>query len=275
MSTFKLSKSKANTYLTCPRKYFLSYELVIKPLKRPLALVTGLVAHKIIEAYLRGLEEGKPFSLEGAHPALWAPYPQEETDAEPGEYLEAVDTTLRLARLFMERIETRPAMVEHYFELPLINPATGQVAGDILWVGISDHVNARKEGDLVVDIKTRSRKEDPFVARVSLELTGYAYAYRMITEKQEAGVAQVNLIKTKEPDVQTLEDYRDKEDFNEFFRTLIAVTRGIKTRIFHRNPGFHCGYCDYKPVCGGDIEGMVNRFGEEVYEKLLCGEKEK
>ena len=269
MRGIRLSKSKVNSYLTCPFKYYLGYELSIWPLKKSIAMVNGLVTHQIIEIYLKRLEEGKPFELEGTHRAVWTQYPEKKTDTDSGEYQKAIEQSFTLAQLFMTMLKVQPLMVEHRFELPLVNLATGQVADDIAWVGIMDHVNIREDGDLVADIKTKSKKGDPFDARTAIELTGYAYAYRMITEKREAGVSLVNLVKTKTPDLQLLEDYRDEEDFNEFFHTLAAVAEGIAGKRFHRSPGFHCGYCDYKPVCARDIEKVVTRFGEETYERLL------
>ena len=269
MRGLRLSKSKVNSYLTCPLKYYLGYELSIWPLKKSIAMINGLVTHQIIEIYLKRLEEGKPFELDGTHKAVWTQYPMKSTDADSQDYQEAIDQSFTLARLFITRLKVQPLMVEHRFELPVINLATGQVAENLSWVGIMDHVNIRDDGDLVVDIKTKAKKGDPFDARTAIELTGYAYAYRMITEKREAGVSLVNLVKTKIPDIQPLEDYRDEEDFNEFFNTLVAVAEGIAGKRFHRSPGFHCGYCDYKPICARNIEQVVERFGEESYEKLL------
>ncbi len=272
MEELRLSKSKVNAYLACPHKYFLGYELKLWPLKKSINLIAGLVAHMLIEIYLKRLYENKPFSLSGSHEVTWSQYPQKITDANEADYQESVHLTYALAELFISRVKVQPMMIEHVFALPVVNLATGQVADNLVWTGVMDHANCREEGVMVCDIKTKAKKGALFDVRTSFELTGYAYAYRMITEKRESGVSLINLIKTKQPGLQILEDYRDERDFDLFFQTLTAVADGIRAKRFYRSPGFHCGYCDYKPLCERNIDEFVKIFGEQAYERLAISD---
>ena len=48
----KLSKTRINSYVCCPYKYYLRYGLNIRSQKKDLKLVLGLATHKAIENYL-------------------------------------------------------------------------------------------------------------------------------------------------------------------------------------------------------------------------------
>ena len=48
----KLSKTRINSFITCPYKYYLGYGLGIRPQRKNLKLVLGLATHKAIENYL-------------------------------------------------------------------------------------------------------------------------------------------------------------------------------------------------------------------------------
>ncbi len=64
-------------------------------------------------------------------------------------------------------------------------------------------------------------------------------------------VGYLNIIKTKTPSIQKQEGFRTIRDFIDLFETAKAVYENIMDGRFYRNPGTHCGWCDYAPGSAG------------------------
>lgn len=259
----KLSKSRINTFIMCPYKYYLRYSLNIRPQKKNIKLVIGLTAHKVIEEYLIQNKSTKEFVLSDVNNEVWSSYSLDNTECDSEEDLiSAKDVCQTLVERFINEITVTPWMIEHSFSLPMINLDTGEQLEDIWWCGRMDFVDERSCGAYIVDIKTKSKSGNFFDIKTSLELTGYAYSFRMETGEEEAGVSLINLIKTKIPKVQQLDDKRYMDDFIGFFYTIKAIADNIQNERFYQNPGLHCSFCDYRPFCARDFDLVAKRFGE-------------
>ncbi len=112
---------------------------------------------------------------------------------------------------------------------------------------------------------------------MSLELTCYAYWIKsqllgdlnFDVNVDKIPVGYLNIIKTKTPSIQKQEGFRTIRDFIDLFETAKAVYENIMDGRFYRNPGTHCGWCDYAPVCAGKGRTeLAPVFGEEACNRL-------
>jgi len=270
-TSLRLSKTKVNAYISCPEHYRLEYHLDIHPRRKALNLVIGLTTHAAIAANLRARMEGRSFAekeLSFAIDSLWKAYNIENTDFVDEKALEeGKRDSHRLAMIFIEKARVNPFLVEHPFDLPIIDITTGEVLEEARWAGAIDIVD--QEG-VIFDIKTKARQGTEFDVKTSLELTGYAYAYSLINkELNQVPVSLINLVKTKQVQLQELRDVRNPYHFRRFFQTLAHVVNGIRDERFYPNPGVHCIWCEYKPFCEADLDAILEKFGEDNYQKFL------
>jgi len=279
---FYLSKSRMTRYATCPRSYRLAYQLNVKPVKTPVELLIGKSAHKLIaESFLARAINVIPDLVQSLDD-FWAGEMQEP--ATRPEIEQAKREAGRYATLFINEVDLQPLAVEKEFSIPIVNYENGDVL-PVSLVGIVDLVD-RPNGSTgsphggtprALEIKTRSRKADDMLPRVSLELTCYAYwiRHQLLSELGEDAhddkipVGYLNIIKTKTPSIQKQEGFRTTRDFIELYETAKAVYENIMKGMFYRNPGTHCGWCDYAPVCAGkDRAELALIFGEEACGRL-------
>jgi CRISPR/Cas system-associated exonuclease Cas4 (RecB family) len=271
---FHLSKSRMARYTTCPRSYRLAYQLNVKPVRTALELLIGKSTHRLIaKSFLARAANDIP-DLIGALDEFWAEEMQvtetrtevEKAKRESGSY----------AVLFINEVDLKPLAVEKEFSIPIVNYENGDIL-PVPLVGIIDLVDRPNGTPRALEIKTRSRKADDLQPRVSLELTCYAYwiKYQLLAELNddvnvdEIPVGYLNIIKTKTPSIQKQEGSRTIRDFIDLYETAKAIYESIMRGMFYRNPGTHCGWCDYAPVCAGkDRAELAVIFGEEACDRL-------
>ena len=277
-----LSKSRMARYTTCPRSYRLAYQLGIKPVKTPVELLIGKSTHKLIaESFLARSINVIP-NLVKTLDDFWAGEMQEP--ATRVEVEKAKRESGSYAVLFINEVDLTPLAIEREFSIPIVNYENGDVL-PVPLVGIVDLVDrpngssSSPQGGMprALEIKTRGRKADDLQPKVSLELTCYAYwiRHQLLSELGEEAhddkipVGYLNIIKTKTPSIQKQEGFRATRDFIELFETAKAVYENIMKGMFYRNPGTHCGWCDYAPVCAGkDRVELASIFGEEACNRL-------
>lgn len=283
---FYLSKSRMTRYTSCPRSYRLAYQLGIKPIKTPIELLIGKSTHKLIaESFLVRAVNMIPDLVKSLDDFWGEEMSAPETRVEMEQ---AKRESGRYASLFIQEVDLAPLAIEKEFSIPLVHYENGDIL-PVPLVGIIDLVD-RPNGSTsspqdssagspqtprALEIKTRSRKADELQIRVSLELTCYAYwiKYQLLNELNEDAdeipVGYLNIIKTKTPSIQKQEGFRTIRDFIDLFETAKAVYENIMDGRFYRNPGMHCSWCDYAPVCAGkDRAELASVFGEEAYNRL-------
>jgi len=271
---FYLSKTRMARYTACPRSYRLAYQLNIKPIKTPVELLIGKSTHKLIaESFLARAANMIP-DLTGSLDAFWTD--EMKAPATRAEMENAKREAGRYACLFIKEVDLTPLAVEKEFSIPVVNYENGDIL-PVPLVGIIDLVDQPNGTPRALEIKTRSRKGDDLQPRVSLELTCYAYWIKsqLLSELNEdvnidkIPVGYLNIIKTKTPSIQKQEGFRTIRDFIDLFETAKAVYENIMDGRFYRNPGTHCGWCDYAPVCAGKGRTeLAQVFGEEACDRL-------
>ena len=271
---FYLSKTRMARYTACPRSYRLAYQLNIKPIKTPVELLIGKSTHKLIaESFLARAANMIP-DLTGSLEAFWTE--EMKAPATRAEMENAKREAGRYACLFIKEVDLTPLAVEKEFSIPVVNYENGDIL-PVPLVGIIDLVDQPNGTPRALEIKTRSRKGDDLQPRVSLELTCYAYWIKsqLLSELNEdvnidkIPVGYLNIIKTKTPSIQKQEGFRTIRDFIDLFETAKAVYENIMDGRFYRNPGTHCGWCEYAPVCAGKGRTeLAQVFGEEACDRL-------
>ena len=271
---FYLSKTRMARYTACPRSYRLAYQLNIKPIKTPVELLIGKSTHKLIaESFLARAANMIP-DLTGSLDAFWTD--EMKAPATRAEMENAKREAGRYACLFIKEVDLTPLAVEKEFSIPVVNYENGDIL-PVPLVGIIDLVDQPNGTPRALEIKTRSRKGDDLQPRVSLELTCYAYWIKsqLLGELNEdvnvdkIPVGYLNIIKTKTPSIQKQEGFRTIRDFIDLFETAKAVYENIMDGRFYRNPGTHCGWCEYAPVCAGKGRTeLAQVFGEEACDRL-------
>ena len=268
----KLSKSRLQKYITCPQSYLLQYELKVEPLRSSSDLLTGLSTHKLITSYFAKKKKGETCNLSQVLEEFWSGYPLENTDFETQEDLEAAKRESRkYAELFLKEVMIEPLEIEYEFTLPLLNLETGDTLPGVELTGIIDLIDCPNGKSRALEIKTRSRKQDDFQAKTSLELTCYAYWLKFLDDTEEVPVSYINIVKNKRPYIQWKNQKRGTREFVELFHTAKVVSENIRDKRFYKNPGVHCNWCDYYPVCSQEKEKVVDLFGKEGYERLREG----
>jgi CRISPR/Cas system-associated exonuclease Cas4 (RecB family) len=270
----RFSKSKLNTYLACPRKYYLHYELGMRALKTPKTLVEGSAIHHIVES---GLVYGDRISdvAEEASRAFWSEHPFDQCVYESEEdYLNAQELCLFQSKKFLEELGPLPASrMEVELHSDLINPVTGETRSGITLIGYLDLILTGQGGEpFLVDLKTVGRSPREGMARVALELSFYAYLYAQPFEAQEFQqfpVALIYLIRTKQPKVHWDESVRSLPHFVELFDTCAKVAEHIRHGCFWKNPGMRCSWCDQQSLCYLNEEAAIETFGEEQWNLYL------
>jgi len=269
----KISKSKLLSFITCPEKYYLGYELNIRPAKTPSDLIIGSSTHHLIAShYIRERAgESRPGrdDLQESLSHFWSRYSLDNTDFMTQEDLvTGMHQSLEFARLFLDETDFEPLEVEYRFSLPVVNIKTGEVIPDLELTGIIDLIDCIDGKSRAIEIKTKSRRPDGFQAEMSMELTCYAYWLRFLDDSETIPVSYVNIVKNRKPYIHWQNQERSTEDFVDLFHTIKTVAENIRDGRFYKNPGVHCNWCDYKPVCSKDVDAVKGRFSSEAIEAL-------
>ena len=233
----QLSASAIETYQRCPMQYLFANVWRIRG--GPHAMMTfGNVMHTTIKEFAALVRERRkvPFS------EVAAIYEREWSSAGfPDDYQEEEYRKAGLEQLehFHRSYSAAPPDMlyqEKGFELHLDH--------DVIVTGRMDQVNRLGEKEIeIVDYKT-GKPKDTKKAAESLQLSVYALAAEEVLELHPSRLAFYNLA-SNEP----VETARDSKALAKTKQTIGGVADQIRAGDFAAKPGFHCGYCDFKPLC--------------------------
>ena len=233
----QLSASAIETYQRCPMQYLFANVWRIRG--GPHAMMTfGNVMHTTIKEFAALVRERRkvPFS------EVAAIYEREWSSAGfPDDYQEEEYRKAGLEQLehFHRSYSAAPPDMlyqEKGFELHLDH--------DVIVTGRMDQVNRLGEKEIeIVDYKS-GKPKDTKKAAESLQLSVYALAAEEVLELHPSRLAFYNLA-SNEP----VETARDSKALAKTKQTIGGVADQIRAGDFAAKPGFHCGYCDFKPLC--------------------------
>ena len=251
-----VSPSRLNCWIKCPRAFAFRYLDGIKTPTTP-SLFLGTAVHAALEVVYRHRQLGVRLEADDVARRLvdlWAGL----VDGEGMKFDSvAEEEALRkqagdLVAAYLAQVpadEPKPLAVEVAVEAPLIDPATGEDLGMPL-VGIMDLVLDGHEGPVIADFKTSARSSEPLEIAHEIQLSSYAYLFRYVEQRQEAGLEIRSLIKTRAAKVE-FHRYPPRTDAH--LRRLFAVLREYADALdrgrFNYRPGFGCSMCDFREHC--------------------------
>lgn len=239
-----LSVTQLRMYLRCPLQYKFRY---VDGLKIPptSALCLGRSVHGALEDnYTQKLVTRQDLSITHLTDIFsdnWEQQAQEilfEEDEKPGKIK---DQGIGMLRVYHHEVAPKvyPVYVEHGFELPI--PGTDRT--------LKGYIDLVDEDGVIVDHKTTKRAMQERTVATDLQLTAYAFAYRGLEGRDEAGLRFDVMVRTKNPKIQQLRATRTQQDIDRFLQLLRQVNRAIETGLFYPNENFMCPSCGYRDMC--------------------------
>jgi len=232
----KLSKSKINSYLKCPREFKYRYidEIEVPPNEY---MITGTNVHEIAEIYSK---------IYGNNPQENPKYFLELIAKELNIDIPSIDSHINgLASFFKE------TYIENNYKLFSQEEYLFDETHN--FSGITDIILEDEKGDLVViDYKTGSSSS---FSKYRLEI-GY---YKMLVESNypTKKVKNAGIFFTKDNKLRLLEFCEDKtkqksmkkEEIEKGLDILYEVRKNINSSKFPKKEQFLCKYCTYKEIC--------------------------
>jgi DNA helicase-2/ATP-dependent DNA helicase PcrA len=232
----QLSPTAVDTYGTCPLKFHFRYGWKIRG-RAHAAMTFGNVMHSTVKFIVAQIAQHGRVAWEEVERAFdreWRSSGYED-DYQEQEYRRE---GLAQLRVFHSEYSAAPADVlaqERPFELPL--------EGDVVLTGRMDQVNRLNGGVEIVDYKT-GRPRDEKSVRKNLQLSVYAMAAREVLEQTPTRLTFYNLT-TNSP----VSSARSEKDLQKARAQIAEAADNIRAGEFPAKPGFHCRFCDYKPIC--------------------------
>ena len=252
-----ISASRLNLWMKCPLAWKLRYRDGIRSPTSP-SMFLGKFVHFGLEAVYRHLQLGVTLEPEQVvHKMLdgWAMLIDEDVVSfgcvADEQALQKQACDLVKAYLAIVPPDEKPLAVEVALESPLVDPESGEDLGMPL-VGVVDLVLDSEAGPLICDHKTAARSSEPMEISHEIQLSSYAWLYRQITGRKEAGIEIRSLIKTKVPKIE-FHEYAARTDahFRRLFSVIGEYLEALDRGRFNYRPGFGCAMCDYRTECQG------------------------
>jgi len=254
-----ISYTQLNTYLKCPQKYKFQYVKGLPWEFIPEYFPFGRAIHEAAKLFYRTLKEtGQRMPLADLTHHFKTTWDR-ETQGNNIRYKEnqSRDTTrekgIQLVKVFYESVSPQRIIgVEVPFSVDLVLEETGEVLPCKL-TGIFDLIEADEEDTLVVvELKTSSKRFSDDQIDLDLQGTLYSYALRQIgfrTNGDETLVRYDQLLKLKNPDMETHYAVKGNFDYTWAYHLVRKVLRAIDHEVYHPIPGWQCKDCPYGRTC--------------------------
>lgn len=241
-----LSYSIVRDFLVCPEKGRLSH---IEKLKKPGVkgvLLFGTGIHFGIEAFYK---EG--LNPEEAFVAFWKEAVEEIKNA--GEELildEDVKEVENAGKVILKKWLRHEETPKDFLE---IEKSIRIEIDGIPFYATIDFIG--ENGNLLLDWKTSSFRYNPLKGDFDLQLTAYSYVMSEVLGKTPDKVGFGVFVKKKDPEVQYVWGrQRTKEDFKNFEKIVKKVYLDVARGEFFKNFGMQCQWCDFLPLCLGEVD---------------------
>ncbi len=245
-----ISVSQINLYRTCSLKYRFQYIDQLPKLTRPVPLVFGSAVHATLEWLHKARKAGGQPPLDDLLRVFEADWHAQCLDVEilfPD--TSAAQFLVKGKELLSAYYHRPPRPVqdaEVFFQVPLVNPVTGEVL-EVPLRGVMDLIEA--DGTLI-EFKTSLRRVPVAELPDQVQLTAYSYAYELLFGRAPTALQLVNLVRTRQPAIEVHKTDRNKQDYERFFYLAKEVHRGIQTSVFIPNRGcWLCKDCEYERDC--------------------------
>ncbi len=251
-----VSASRINLWMRCPLAFRRKYLEGIASPSTP-SLFIGKVVHGALEHVYRCLTVGTvattedvPAFVEAAWTATMNLEPCLFTDTE--QETKCRNQVTDLVRAYLSEIDIaaeRPIAVEKRYEVPLVDPATGEDFG-IPLVGIVDLVLDSEGGPVVIDFKTAASVSTNTELQHEMQLSAYAYLIREAFGQNESALEIRQLIKTKTPKIVVHRlPPRTEKHFARFFGIVREYLDNLDRGMFNGRPSWNCSLCEHSGFC--------------------------
>jgi len=246
------SVTQLTTYLNCPAQYRYSYIENLPWEFQSADLVFGSVCHQTIAHFHNHPENRDELNqMVADFERRWetAVRNTENLRFRNGDEKQFTTRGKRLMEIYHQLFNQVVADdVELFFELPMLDLATGQYAEQT----IQGRIDLVAE-ETVYELKTSSKSYNQAQADESLQLTFYSWAYQYLYGKPAKELKLVALVKTQAPKVQVLETNRTMADYTRLYNLMTGVIDAIEKRIFYPNPMsvYGCQNCQFQQACKG------------------------
>jgi hypothetical protein len=245
-----LSATRITTWLSCGLRYYFRYVARVEPSWKPAALAFGHAIHSSLEMFHVELINRRRITAQqivDIFRADWAAAQLDELRFKEGDdaaQLERLGVTL--VRAYVTANAGLPVIAaEVPFDLPLLDPTTGDVMAGLFLRGVFDVLLER---DGIVELKTAARAYDEGTLSRHIQLTAYHYAYRYLYDRDPT-IRVIALLKQRRPKIESYSVTRTIEDDAWFAHLAAMVARGIDAGVFAPNPSWHCSDCEYAAQC--------------------------
>ncbi|MEE8178250.1 MAG: PD-(D/E)XK nuclease family protein, partial [Acidobacteriota bacterium] len=249
-----LSASGLDTYLQCPRKYQYSYVCRL-PVSPSPALLFGSIMHRAVRELVSrltasndaskkvGREVQQPETVEAILGEHWSSAGFTDPHQE-SKYKEMGREQLAGLRKALEGQPFQLLHQEKSFQFSVDIGAGVKQGGGTKLLGRIDQINQLAGQDVeLIEYKT-GRAQTQKDADRSLQLTLYALACREVLDLKLLSLVLYNL--TTQEGCRTT---RGPDDFKELQGQIRQVSRDVLAGKFSALPGYHCRYCDFRPIC--------------------------
>jgi putative RecB family exonuclease len=243
------SASQLVCYTSCARKYFFNYVVHAEPEFRSLNLVLGSAVHSATQWYFAERMDGREparalaedicavdlEALSMDQPIRW----KNETPAS----LEADGR--RLVRTYLDASASMSVTgIEERFEVPLIDPRTGETFGRPLR-GFFDFTLE----DRVVELKTSSKGWNDFDLKRHLQVGSYLFASSVLYPNLPRVEVDV-IVKLKgKPRVERHLVERTTSELGWWISAAGAIESAIQAGVFPPTPSPMCRECEFEKRC--------------------------
>jgi CRISPR/Cas system-associated exonuclease Cas4 (RecB family) len=246
MNTLTLSPTGVQTFLSCPKKFFLSRMGFPRTVTSALAI--GSAVHRGAEVLMGALRaKRRPIEvIDEAEATLIEALELEcnlgSPDPDDAGFETAKETALGLLRAVAEAIpeDWDPVAVEEAVEMPIAEGVTLR--------GYTDVVLSTGE---IIDFKTRKRRSPESEIRHNLQMTAYAALKNHADGLGDSPrkITVMEIVKTKTPACIMQRTERTKEDFAAYRELVIGVAAAIQQGHDYPNPSAYCRFCNYREHC--------------------------
>ncbi|MFQ5801406.1 MAG: PD-(D/E)XK nuclease family protein [Candidatus Methylomirabilales bacterium] len=246
-----LSASQLTLYLTCSLKYRFVYFDKLPELHRVAAVALGRAMHAALEWINKARKAGRNPPLSNLLKLFEADWNAQcvgleirFNNDEPAEKLLLKGKELLSQYYHLPQQPVKDA--ELYFQVPLVSKSTGEVL-DVPLRGVIDLVEAN---DTLVEFKVPQKTPSLADLPDHLQLSVYSYAYEMLFGRAPKELRLVNLVRTKNPKIETQITGRDEADYERLFNIAKEVLKGIRAGVFIPNRGcWLCKDCPFDQDC--------------------------
>ncbi|MFC2088269.1 PD-(D/E)XK nuclease family protein [Calditrichota bacterium] len=244
-----LSASQIQNYLDCGLKYKFSYIVKLPKPFKPSGMALGSAIHSAVDWIHKKQNGKKKITLEAVWDIFEADWYAIQMDTIAYREGESEDDVLNTGRnllgvYFNDAPKNGILQSEQKFQVPLVNLETGETLALPL-VGVFDKI---EEDDVVADLKTWARMVNEEELDANIQLSAYAYAYRIMFKKTPELRLDI-LLKTKKPRFEQLFTSRNESGHIKFYNLCKEVYQSIQKNIFLPNPSWKCAGCEYRQVC--------------------------